>query len=209
MKFKLPPLYPILDSALCPYSLEWVMSQMADAGITLVQLRAKTLSSRDFFHQAERLMEMAERLKLQAIINDRVDIAWMTGALGAHVGQQDLPVEAVRRVLGEEKVIGLSTNTLEQARLAQQSSADYVAIGPVFSTQSKENPDPLVSREILVECRRLVSKPLVAIGGITAENAFQLYALGIDSVAVIQDLMKAENLSRRVKQYLSAAQGRC
>jgi thiamine-phosphate pyrophosphorylase len=184
------------------------MSQMADAGITLVQLRAKTLTSCDFFHQAERLMEMAERLKLQVIINDRADIAWMTGALGAHVGQQDLPVEAVRRVLGVEKVIGLSTNTLEQARLAQQSSADYVAIGPVYSTQSKENPDPLVSRETLVECRRLVSKPLVAIGGITAENASQLYALGIDSVAVIQDLMKAENLSRRVKQYLSAAQGR-
>ncbi len=184
------------------------MSQMADAGITLVQLRAKQLTSRDFFHQAVQMMELADRLGLQVIVNDRADIALLSGALGVHMGQKDLPVEAARTVMGKEKIIGFSTSSAEQARLAQLSSSDYVAVGPIFPTRSKDNPDPIVGRAELMEIRRLVSKPLVAIGGITAENAAPLYELGIDSVSVIQDLMRAQNLAGRVKQYLAAARRR-
>lgn len=208
MFFKLPPLYPIIDVDLCPYPWKSLMSQMADAGITLVQLRAKKLSSRAFFHQAMRMMELADRLNLQVIVNDRADVALLSGALGVHVGQEDLPIEAARKVMGKEKIIGLSTRFAEQARLAQQSSSDYVAVGPVFPTRSKDNPDPVVGKEELLEIRRLVQKPLVAIGGITAENASALYELGIDSVSVIQDLMTAEDLPGRVKQYMAAAKGR-
>jgi thiamine-phosphate pyrophosphorylase len=207
MPFKLPPLYPIIDMDLCPHPLESIMPQMADAGIRLVQLRAKNLTPRDFFHQAMRMMELANPLRLQVIVNDHADIALLSGALGVHIGQNDLPVEAARKVLGKEKIIGLSTSSAQQARLAQLSSADYVAVGPIFPTHSKENPDPIVGKEELMEIRRLVRKPLVAIGGITAENASALYELGIDSVSVIQDLMTAPDLRSRVKQYFAATQG--
>jgi thiamine-phosphate pyrophosphorylase len=204
MTFHLPPLYPIIDLGSFDRPLETVVAQLAEGGASLVQLRAKKQSSREFYEIAIRGVDLAQSLGIQVIINDRADIAWMTDAGGVHLGQEDLPVEAARRVIGERKIIGLSTNTLEQARLAQESSADYVAIGPVFPTLSKTDADPVVDRFQLTEIRRVVQKPLVAIGGITVENARELFALGIDSVAVIRDLITARDLPRRVREYYFA-----
>jgi thiamine-phosphate pyrophosphorylase len=205
MNFRLPPLYPIIDLGGCDRPLETIVSQLAEGGATLVQLRAKKHSSLEFYNQAVKLVRIANPLGLRVIINDRTDIAWMAEADGVHLGQEDLPVNAARQLIGPGKIIGFSTNTLAQARIAQESNCDYVAIGPVFPTQSKDDADPVVDRKQLTEIRRVVQKPLVAIGGITVENAKELFELGIDSVAVIRDLMTAEDLARRVRKYCEVA----
>ena len=143
-----------------------------------VQLRGKHLSSRDLFEECRRLVALARPLSLKVIVNDRADLAWLSGADGVHLGQEDLPAVEARRILGEQAIIGLSTHGLEQARQAQQSPVDYVAIGPVFPTRTKENPDPVVGRQELQAIREHVTKPLVAIGGITLENVPALFESG-------------------------------
>jgi thiamine-phosphate diphosphorylase len=142
---------------------------------------------------------------LTAIVNDRADIAWLSGADGVHVGQEDLPVEQAREIVGSGKIVGCSTHNLGQALEASQSSADYLAIGPVFATASKVNPDPIVPWEELREIRRRVRKPIVAIGGITSQNAAQLFDIGVDSVAVIRDLVGAQDIRSRINQFLRVA----
>ena len=151
---------------------------------------------------------LCRQYRLTAIINDRVDIALLTDADGVHLGQDDLPVEEARKILGRNKVVGVSTHNLKQALEAQRSTADYVAIGPVYPTVSKQNPDPIVSREELIAIRSQITKPLVAIGGITAENAAGLFELGIDSLAVIRDILLSDNVESRIQQYLDLAPSR-
>lgn len=200
---KPPPLYAIIDPAVSTRPLELVMSEFAAAGVTWVQLRDKQANSREFFDLAQLFVKLARRHGLIAIINDRADLAWLCGADGVHLGQQDLPVEQARKILGPHKVIGFSTHQLAQAIEAERSSADYVAIGPVFATTTKKNPDPVVEVEELKEIRRQVSKPLVAIGGITSNNAAGLFALGIDSVAVIRDVLCTPDIRAKVAEFLN------
>jgi thiamine-phosphate pyrophosphorylase len=156
----------------------------------------------DYVHPTLQALEISQTHQLAVIVNDRADIAWLSGAHGVHLGQEDLPVADARKLLGPDKIIGASTHNLGQALEAQQSSADYVAIGPIYKTTSKENPDPLVEWEELKAIRRQVTKPLVAIGGITAENAGRLFDLGVDSVAVIRDLLNAKNIVSKVEEFL-------
>jgi thiamine-phosphate pyrophosphorylase len=139
------------------------------------------------------------------IVNDRADITLLAGSHGVHLGQEDLPAVDARKLLGPGRIIGVSTHNLSQALEAQQSPADYVAIGPIYATTSKENPDPLVEWEELKAIRRQVTKPLVAIGGITTENAKRLFDLGINSVAVIRDLLCAEEIASKVEEFLRAS----
>ena len=204
----LPPLYVILDTQFFQSPLDPFLGTLSKAGGGWVQLRDKTASSKDFFELAREFVSLCHQFSLVAIINDRVDIAMLTDADGVHLGQDDLPVEEARKLLGAGKIIGYSTHNLTQALEAQGSSADYVAIGPVFPTVSKQNPDPIVSQEDLKVVRREVTKPLVAIGGITVDNAGPLFDIGIDSVAVIRDLLLADDLAGRVRQYLSIAERR-
>jgi thiamine-phosphate pyrophosphorylase len=199
---RLPALYPILDSQISSRSLDFLIAELAAAGARWVQLREKKANSRQFFSEAQRFVELARRFELTAIINDRTDLAWLSGADGVHLGQDDLPVESARKILGAGRIIGCSTHNLKQALEAEKSSADYVAIGPVFATTSKENPDPTVSWDELMEVRRLVTKPLVAIGGISAENAARLFDMGIDSVAVIRDLLMGDDIQAKVATFL-------
>ena len=200
-----PPLYIILDSQFASKPLESLLEIFAKAGVGWVQLREKTASSKAFFETAQTFVSLCRQYRLTAIINDRVDIALLTDADGVHLGQDDLPVEEARKILGPNKVVGVSTHNLKQALEAQQSTADYVAIGPVYPTTSKQNPDPIVSREELIAIRSQITKPLVAIGGITAENAAGLFELGIDSLAVIRDILLSDNVEFRIKQYLALA----
>lgn len=202
MKFKLPPLYPIIDSEFNPRTLLFVVNELGRAGIALVQLREKRASSRELLRVTLQALEISQPHQLAVIVNDRADIAWLSGAHGVHLGQEDLPVADARKLLGPDKIIGASTHNLSQALEAQQSLADYIAIGPIYATTSKENPDPLVAWEELKAIRRQVTKPLVAIGGITTENAKRLFDLGIDSVAVIRDLLCAENIASKVEEFL-------
>ena len=200
-----PPLYIILDSQFSSKPFGPLLETFANAGACWVQLREKTASSKAFFEKAQTLVSLCRRYGLSVIINDRVDIALLTDADGVHLGQDDLPVEEARKILGPDKVIGVSTHNLEQALEAQRSTADYVAIGPVYRTASKQNPDPIVSREELKVIRSQITKPLVAIGGITVENAAGLYDLGIDSLAVIRDILLSDNAGLRIKHYLAMA----
>jgi thiamine-phosphate pyrophosphorylase len=144
------------------------------------------------------------------IVNDRADVARAVDADGVHVGQDDLPVESARALVGPGKLIGYSTHVLEQVREADRSTADYVAFGPIFPTASKENPDAVVGLEGLGEARKATHKPLVAIGGITLENARTVIEAGADSVAVIRGLVGAPDIRTRAEEFLEQVSGaRC
>jgi thiamine-phosphate pyrophosphorylase len=159
---------------------------LAAGGANFVQLREKRLSPLEFCEQARLAVATARERGLTIIINDRADIALAAGAAGVHLGQDDLPPEAARRILGQDAIIGYSTHSVEQAREAAVMPIDYLAIGPIFTTSSKQNPDPVVGLTGLSRVRDAVGDiKLVAIGGITLENAAEVIRAGADTVAVI------------------------
>ena len=160
-----------------------------DGGATFLQIRAKQASSARLLDLALRIGEAARPAEATVIVNDRADVARLAGA-GVHVGQEDLSPESVRRIIGPQRWLGVSTHTPEQLSEADLTSADYLAIGPVFTTSSKERPDPVIGLEGVRQARALTRKPLVAIGGIARANAASVIEAGADSVAVISDLLR-------------------
>ena len=185
-----PRLYAILDAACFPNGdlLFAAAEELSSAGIALLQYRNKSGNARQMLDQARHLkLRVGGRLKL--IMNDRADLCLAAAFDGLHVGQDDLSPEAARRIIGPDRILGLSTHNPEQLAAADQTSADYLAIGPVFSTISKTNPDPVVGLEGVRRARALTRKPLVAIGGITRQNARSVIDAGADSVAVISGLI--------------------
>jgi len=176
-------------------------------GVRLFQYRHKHGTSREMLEGVERLLPMIRQQGGLLMVNDRADVALVGGAGGVHLGQQDLPVERARRVLRPDQYLGWSTHNLEQLQQADATSADYLAFGPIFATTSKEAPDPTVGLDGLARARRATSKPLVAIGGITVENARQVIEQGADSVAVISGLLDAADLEARAREFLSAVNG--
>ena len=202
---KLPRLYPIIDSALLaargiePTHMARVL---VEAGVGIAQFRHKTVYTRDTFAEAEEVGGVLRDAGIPYIIDDRADIAMMVGADGVHVGQDDLTPTDVRRIVGPSMCIGYSTHNEEQLRRGDSEPVDYLAIGPIFCTASKQNPDPIVGLEELSRIRALTSKPLVAIGGITRANAPQVLDAGADSVAVISDLL-ADDLKLRLDEWTS------
>jgi thiamine-phosphate pyrophosphorylase len=205
MPFTLPRLYPITDARLSDLSHAEQVLRLTRGGARLIQLREKRLAALGFFREAEAALRVARAGGAHLIINDRVDIALALGADGVHLGQDDLPPEAARRILGARAIIGFSTHNLEQARLAARLPIDYLAIGPIFPTLSKENPDPTVGLDGLRRVREAVpSLPLVAIGGITVENAPDTVAAGADSLAVIGALLTdPSQIEARVRDWNS------
>ena len=201
MNFSLPRLYPITDARLSLSHADQV-ERLAAGGATLIQLRDKTASPSELCDSALAAVKVARRLGVLLIINDRVDVAIAAGAAGVHLGQDDLPPERARALLGPDRVIGFSTHTLEQAAAADSLPIDYIAIGPMFQTSTKEKPDPVVDLEALGEIKRRVSKPLVAIGGITLERARLVIEAGADSVAVVSDLHSTGDLTARTREFL-------
>lgn len=181
--------YPITDRSLSGLSHADQVAALASRGFTIVQLREKNLSPVEFYREAEQAIAVARRHGLKIIINDRVDIALALKADGVHLGQDDLPVEAARRLLGNDVVIGLSTHNLSQVQHAARLPLDYLAIGPIFPTDTKESANPAVGLAGLAAARRAASRiPLVAIGGINATNRDQVVAAGAHAVAVISDI---------------------
>lgn len=201
-----PALYAILDADQAGGADASLARVLSGAGVELIQIRDKKASTRKLFDASKRLVEALSPAGVRVIVNDRPDIAAMMGAGGVHVGQEDLPVEAVRKICAAPCWVGVSTHNLDQLREANLTSADYIAVGPIFPTATKENPDPVVGLELLRAARQLTEKPLVAIGGITIESAEALYRAGADSVAVVQDLISMGDPARRVREYLSIAQ---
>ena len=203
MSFSLPKIYPITDSLISGLSHAEQVEMLAAGGASLIQLREKRASPIEFYRQAIVAMSVARRVGVQIIINDRVDIAMAVKADGVHLGQDDLPPDRARRLLGESRVIGFSTHILEQALAADAAAIDYLAIGPVFQTSTKDNPDAVVGLGTVTEVRRLVSTPLVAIGGITLETARAVIQAGADSVAVISDLLSAGDITERTRRLIA------
>lgn len=169
-------------------------------GVTLVQLREKSVSSKEFLELAQRVKEITSRYDIPLIINDRLDIALAVDAEGLHIGQDDLPMIKARELFGKDKIIGVSASTLEEALLAQQQGADYLGVGAIFSTPTKTDA-PEVSLEQLSQIKKSVSIPIVAIGGINLVNLKQVIGTGIDGVSVVSAILAQEDILQAAKQF--------
>jgi thiamine-phosphate pyrophosphorylase len=179
------------------------VQRLAAGGARLVQIRAKLADGRALYEMVVAALDALRGTETRLVVNDRVDVACAARADGAHVGQDDLPASAARELLGPDRILGISTHTLEQARIASALPVDYVAYGPIFATTTKANPDPIVGLDGLMRVRVVVSTPLVAIGGITLERVPDVIAAGADSVAVIGDLWPIEGaVETRVGQFV-------
>jgi thiamine-phosphate pyrophosphorylase len=190
VSFNLPKVYPITDTRLSGLPHVEQVMRLIRGGATVIQLRDKDASPREFYHQAAAALQVARNHSAKLIINDRVDVALALKADGVHLGQSDLPVEAARSLLGEDAIIGYSTHDITQARLAATMPLDYIAFGPIFRTLTKQNPDPVAGLDALREVRASTgSLPLVAIGGVNRINAAEVFGAGADAVAMISELI--------------------
>jgi thiamine-phosphate pyrophosphorylase len=206
MRERLVKLYAIVDAGVLAargIALESFALELRDAGIRLVQYRDKDGSPQQVLAAAKLIREIFADTHCTLIMNDRADLCTLAKFDGVHVGQEDLPPEDVRRVVGPNRLIGLSTHNENQLRAADASCADYLAIGPVFATGTKVDPDPVVGLEGVRRARSLTDKPLVAIGGITRENARAVLDAGADCVALISGLMPhSESLQQVARDFL-------
>jgi thiamine-phosphate pyrophosphorylase len=202
MRLVLPRLYVILDATLLNNSPLNCAQELAAAGVRLLQYRNKSASGRDLLSTSRELVSSLNSHGASLVVNDRPDIAVLAGAAGVHVGQEDLEPQQARTVAGDEMWIGTSTHNLEQFRRAAATSADYIAVGPIFATTSKANPDPVVGLELIRQVRHLTEKPIVAIGGITLERAASGIEAGADCVAVIRDVVCAAKPGERARRFL-------
>jgi len=186
----LPKIYPITDARLAKLSHAEQVEKFVAGGAKFIQLREKYASPKDFFELAKAALEIARLNDVKIIINDRADVALALKADGVHLGQDDLPPVHARKILGDEAIIGFSTHSLEQALEAAELPIDYIAIGPVFTTRTKENPEQVVGLDTIKKIRDKVGDfPLVAIGGINFANFSEVLNAGADSVAIISDLL--------------------
>jgi thiamine-phosphate pyrophosphorylase len=183
-------LYAILDFALLPSgdSLLAAAQELGASGVTLLQYRNKSGNARQMLEQARELKRLLGD-SVTLIMNDRADLCLAAEFDGVHVGQDDLSPESARRIIGPKLTLGVSTHNAEQVQEAEKTSADYIAIGPVFTTSSKRNPDPVIGLDGVRQARAFTRRPLVAIGGITRANCRSVIEAGADSVAVISDLV--------------------
>jgi thiamine-phosphate pyrophosphorylase len=188
----LPKLYAIIDAAHLPTieGLTTFASELIAGGCTLLQYRCKNASTGDMLRHALAVKIMSATGDVKLIMNDRADLCLAAEFDGVHVGQDDLDPYSLRRIIGPDRWLGCSTHNPQQVNEGDRTPADYLAIGPVFSTSSKEKPDPVVGLEGVRRARQLTRKPLVAIGGITRANAASVIEAGADSVAVISDLLR-------------------
>jgi thiamine-phosphate pyrophosphorylase len=202
----------ILDASLLkqshpPQSQNEFAEKMLAAGVRLFQYRDKQASARQLLEKSRAIADVVCPQGALFFVNDRPDVAHLSGASGVHVGQHDLDVEQARMVIGSEKLVGVSTHNLEQFYAAAATSADYIAVGPVFETRTKLNPDPAVGAELVRRARAMTNKPIVAIGGITLERAAEIIAAGANSVAVISDILLAADPAEQAAKFIAALEG--
>jgi thiamine-phosphate pyrophosphorylase len=195
----LPRLYAIADAQFGD-PVQIAKSLLA-GGARLIQLRDKNSGARDFLDCAERVVALSPPESL-IIVNDRADIARLSRAAGVHVGQTDLPPSAARKVLSPGSIVGISTHNLVQALEADELPVDYIAVGPIFSTSSKQNPEPVIGLEGLAAIARAVHKPVVAIGGMRMENVREVLNAGAHSIAVIRDLLDCRDIAKRTRDWI-------
>lgn len=192
-------LYLVTDRELMSTeTLEEAVEDAIKGGCTLVQLREKTASSLEFYENALKVKAVTDKYNIPLIINDRVDIALAIDADGIHVGQEDLPAQTVRKIIGEGKILGVSANSVESAIKAQKDGADYIGVGAVYSTNTKTDAG-VITRERLLAVRQAVTVPIVAIGGINLQNAALLKDTGINGIAVVSAIIAQKDIEAAAK----------
>jgi thiamine-phosphate pyrophosphorylase len=179
-----------------------IIREAADAGATLIQLRSKNCETREFLDLALQASGILKPKGIPLIINDRADVALACGADGLHLGQQDLPLAYAREILDKDRLIGISVNSLEQAKKAEEEGADYLGVGPVYFTSSKDILPPILGLKGLRTIREKVKIPILAIGGITAENVEEVISTGADGIAVISAIMGANDIFKATQTLL-------
>lgn len=221
MNGNFPPLYAILSADLLsspsPEHAADFALKLANAGVGIIQYRNKRATARTLLEISTEISAALAGISARFIVNDRGDIARLSGAGGVHVGQDDLQVEDARAICqgiippndrsasAKDFWVGVSTHTLEQVRSAAATSADYIAVGPIFATSTKQNHQAIVGTDFIRQARQLTTKPLVAIGGITTATAVEVFRAGADSIAVARDLICSENPANRGAEYLAIA----
>lgn len=207
---KLPPIYPILDTELLEkrgVPVEVAAEAFLEGGARILQFRHKGHWTRDAFDLAGTVARLCRQARAQFIINDRADFASLLHA-GLHLGQDDLPPRDARKLLVSDAIIGFSTHNAAQFCSAGAETVDYVALGPIFPTSSKRNPDPVVGLEQLRRCRSVLAKPIVAIGGITLENAADVLQAGADSLAILSGMLPESLTPRSLQERMEEWQKR-
>jgi len=204
MPLKLPPLYAILD----PEQTKWrpadaVLQQLLDGGVKILQLRVKSMLPRDFLELAQQVRAQTRAAGCRLIVNDRIDIALACDADGVHLGQEDLPITAGRKLMAG-KIIGISTHDIEQAKEAERNGADYIGFGPMFGTTTKDTGLTARGIDMLQQIRAAVKIPIVAIGGINEQNVQAVWQAGADSAAIISDILGAEDIVGKVARIAQA-----
>ena len=206
--YSLSGLYIILDPSVSPARpLVEVLTAAAEAGASLFQYRNKTASMKDAYVEALALRQAAAKAGVLFIVNDRCDLALAVDADGVHLGQGDLPLDLARKVMGPDKLIGISTHNPDQVREATAGTPDYLGFGPIFKPGSKQDHDPVVGLEGLHAMRSLTSLPVFAIGGIRIDQAGEVMRAGANGVAVISAILKAPDISHSVKAFLAKMSG--
>ena len=199
---KLPShFYAMVDSAFGHEPVALAQT-MLDAGARIIQLRLKDVPSRDFLAAARSIAALCRKRGAMLIVNDRVDISMLANAHGVHLGQDDLPLEAARRIAGPDAIIGISTHTVEQARTAENGGADYIGFGPIYAGGLRNNPSGK-GLDNLREIRAAVKIPIVAIGGISETTVPEVIAAGADAAAIITDVLTASSISEKVRSILA------
>ena len=202
--YSLAGLYIILDPSVCPgRPLVDVLTTAAEAGASLFQYRNKTASMKDAYEEALALRQAAAKAGVLFIVNDRCDLALAVDADGVHLGQGDLPLDLAKKVMGPDKLIGISTHNPDQVREATAGKPDYLGFGPIFKPGSKQSHDPVVGLEGLRAMRSLTSLPVFAIGGIQIDQAGEVMRAGANGVAIISAILKAPDISLAVKAFLA------
>lgn len=186
-------------------NLEDQVEEIIKAGATFVQLREKDLGFDEFVHEGRKIKQITDQYRIPFVINDNIEVALAIDADGVHVGQKDLNAKEVRKLIGKDKILGVSAQTVEQALLAQKQGADYIGVGAVFSTTTKNDASD-VSHETLKEICEAVTIPVVAIGGINERNILELKGSGVDGVAVISAIFAKPDLTKATQNLLALSQ---
>jgi thiamine-phosphate pyrophosphorylase len=206
--YSLSGLYIILDPSVCPARpLTEVLTAAAEAGASIFQYRNKTASMKEAYVEALALRQAAAKAGVLFIVNDRCDLALAVDADGVHLGQGDLPLDLARKVMGQDKLIGISTHNPDQVREATAGKPDYLGFGPIFKPGSKQDHDPVVGLAGLRAMRPLTSLPVFAIGGIQVDQVGEVTRCGANGVAVISAIIKAPDISHAVKTFLAQLPG--
>ncbi len=198
-----PPLYAILDPQQTKgRAPEAVLRDLLEGGVKILQLRAKAMSPSDFLELAQTARGLTESYGCRFIVNDRLDIALASNADGVHLGQEDLPLRAARKLMGE-KIIGISTHDMAQAEEAERNGADYIGFGPMFGTTTKDTGYTARGIKMLRQIRKAVRIPIVAIGGVNQNNVKEVWQAGADSAAIISDILGAQDVAEKVRKILA------